>query len=65
MEAVIDIFARLPDGSPMWIEAVEGLDAARARVRELNRVAPRDYFIYSERNGSIQREDHLATQRGR
>ena len=62
MTVVVDIFARLPDGSPIWLEAVEGLQNARARMRELNRVAPRDYFIYSERNGSIEREDHSAVR---
>jgi len=60
MDRVVDIFARLPDGSPMWVEAVEGLSSARARVRELSRTAPRDYFIYSERNGNIEREEHPA-----
>ena len=58
MTRMVDIFAKLPDGSPMWIESVEVLESARARVRELNTLAPRDYFIYSEQNGSFQREDH-------
>ena len=60
MDRVVDIFARLLDASPMWVEAVEDLARARARVRELSRMVPRDYFIYSERNGSIEREDHPA-----
>jgi hypothetical protein len=58
MEWVVDIFARLPDGSPIWLESIEGLQNARARVRKLNSVAPRDYFIYFEHNGIIDREDH-------
>ena len=58
MTTVVDIFARLPDGSPIWLEAVEDLQHARARMRDLNRITPREYFIYSERNGSIEREDH-------
>ena len=62
MTAVMDIFARLPDGSPIWLEAVEGLQNARARVRELSRVAPKDYFIYSEQNGIIEREEHPGVQ---
>jgi hypothetical protein len=37
MESVMDIFGRLPYGSYMWIEAVDSLDQAQARVRELNR----------------------------
>jgi len=58
MDRIVDIFARLPDGSPIWVEAVESLSWARARVRELSKTAPSDYFIYSERNGRIEREDH-------
>jgi Protein of unknown function (DUF2934) len=54
MEQVFDIFARLPDGSAMWIESVPSLDQAHQRVRELVVVAPRDYFIYSERSGIIE-----------
>ena len=50
---VVDIFTKLPNGSSMWVEAVEGLDNARARV--LSRLAPRDYVTYSEQ---IHREDH-------
>ena len=57
MTRIVDIFARLPDGSPMWIEAVEGLEKARARVRELGRIAPRDYFLLSEQKGRVQREE--------
>ena len=58
MDRIVDIFARLPDGSPIWVEAVDSLSWARARVRELSKTAPSDYFIYSERNGRIEREDH-------
>ena len=62
MTRIVDIFARLPDGSPMWIEAVEGLENARARVRVLNRMVPRDYFLFSEQNGRVQREEFPAAQ---
>lgn len=61
MTKIVDIFARLPDGSPMWIEAVDGLEKARARVRELGQTAPRDYFLFSEQNGRVQREDYPKT----
>ena len=59
MDDVLDIFAKLPDGSPLWIESINGgLPEARKRIRELNRIFPRDYFIYYEHNGMIQREEH-------
>ena len=54
---VVDIFTKLPNGSSMWVEAVEGFDNARARV--LSRLAPRDYVTYSEQ---IHREDHSDAQ---
>lgn len=58
MTRVVDIFAKLPDGSPIWVEAVDGLENARQRVRELNRMTPRDYFLFSEQNGRVEREEY-------
>lgn len=43
----LDIFKRLPDGQPEWIEAVEGLEEAKARLTRLALNSPADYFIYS------------------
>jgi hypothetical protein len=54
MKAIFDIFARLPDGGPIWIECVEGVNEAKRRVSELSLIAPREYFIYSETSGAIQ-----------
>lgn len=53
MESMFDIFSTLPDGSPLWLEAVEGLEAAKRRLRGLARIRPGNYFIYSERNGGV------------
>jgi len=60
MTRIVDIFAKLPDGSPMWIEAVEGIENARARIRELNQIAPRNYFLFLEQNGKVLREEYPA-----
>ena len=54
METTFDIFARLPDGKPIWMESVEGLAKTNTRVRELTLIAPNDYFVYSEQSGSIE-----------
>ncbi len=62
MTRVVDLFARLPDGSTKWIEAVEGLENARERMKELNRSSGGHYFIYSEQNGMVQREDYPPAQ---
>lgn len=58
MKAAFDIFENLPDGHPMWVEAVGTLDQARQKVRELTARTKHEYFIYSEHNGVIQREPH-------
>jgi len=53
MEPIFDIFSRLPDGSPLWLESVKGLDQARQRLHGLARVHPGEYFIYSEQRGGV------------
>ena len=58
MKTVQDIFEKLPNSAPIWVESVDGLDEARKKVRELRSRTKREYFIYSEHNGMIQREDH-------
>jgi hypothetical protein len=61
MTSIFDIFATLPNGRPLWIGAVEGLDEARNRLRELAESRPGEYFIYSEQTcGVIERTgEHL------
>jgi hypothetical protein len=51
--AMFDIFSRLPDGSPLWLESVEGLEQARSRLNGLARLRPGQYFIYSEKTGGV------------
>lgn len=45
-QRTFDIFRTLPDGTPLWIEAVEGIENTRNRVIELERVAPDKYRVY-------------------
>lgn len=47
MHPTLDIFKRLADGQPEWVEAVAGLEEAKARMTRLNSNSPGDYFIYS------------------
>jgi hypothetical protein len=42
-----DIFKRLADGRPEWVEAVEGLEEASARMSRLASNSSATYFIYS------------------
>jgi len=58
MEAMFDIFATLPDGSPLWLEAVEGLNQARERLSGLMQARPGAYFIYSEKTGGVVERVH-------
>jgi hypothetical protein len=58
MYSTYDIFERLPDGAPMWIKAVESLEEARNEITVLVNVndrAPRDFFIFDSRRGSVVR----------
>jgi hypothetical protein len=46
MIVTYDIFRKLPAGEPVWVEAVQGLEDAQSRLRELVAVRPGDYYIY-------------------
>ena len=53
MNAKFDIFRRLPDGQPIWVKAVEGLEEAKRQLLEMENRAPGDYFIYDTRYGRV------------
>jgi hypothetical protein len=66
MEPIYDLFSRLPNGSPLWLESIEGLEIAEKRMDVLARLHPSDeYFIYSEKCGGVVRripdEEHPPT----
>ena len=67
MRTTFDIFMDSPDAQPVWIESVQDLGDARARLREVARIAPRrDCFIYSEESGVVEiiiRADFQALRR--
>ncbi|MGB7753643.1 MAG: hypothetical protein WCF88_18975 [Candidatus Acidiferrales bacterium] len=46
MSESYDIFRDLEESGPIWIEAVHGLESAKARVAELLATRPGNYFIY-------------------
>jgi hypothetical protein len=46
MQMTYDIFRDLPESGPIWIEAVQGLEDARARLVKLLETRPGDYFVY-------------------
>lgn len=53
MACVFDIFATLPDGTPLWMGSVEGFDEARKRLSRLAENRPGKYFLYSEESGEV------------
>jgi hypothetical protein len=53
MDAKFDIFKKLPDGHPLWVRAVVGLEEAKNQLARLAASSPGEYFIYSARNGRI------------
>jgi hypothetical protein len=53
MEIKFDIFKKLPDGHPLWVKAVDGLEEAKTQLARLAVSSPGEYFIYSARNGRI------------
>ena len=53
MGAKFDIFKKLPDGQPIWIKAVEGLEEAKRQVAELAAICPGSYFIFSTTNSRV------------
>lgn len=56
MALIYDLFSRLPDGSPLWLESIEGLEKAERRMDAFARSHPGDeYFIYSEKCGGVVR----------
>ena len=53
MAAKFDIFKKLPDGHPLWVEAVDGLDEARSLLARLATNSPGEYFIFNVQNGCV------------
>jgi hypothetical protein len=53
MGAKFDIFKRLPDGHPLWVKAVEGLEEAKSQLARIAVNSPGEYFIYSVGNARI------------
>ncbi len=49
-EPSFDIFSGHPDKDAVWIETIQGLSNARARMHELAAQVPGDYFVFSGGN---------------
>lgn len=55
MEAKFDIFLRLPDGEPLWVTVVEGLETAKRELHRRRLDIPGEYFLFNARTGEVLR----------
>jgi len=60
MDTRFDIFKRLPDGDPLWVKAVDGLEEAMAQLARLAASTPGEYFIYSVKQGRVLQTNFAA-----
>jgi hypothetical protein len=56
MEQKLDIFVRLPDGKPLWVESVVGYHKAKLALERLIQSTPGDYFLFNANTGEIVRD---------
>jgi hypothetical protein len=48
-----DIFKKMPGDSPIWIEAVEGLEQVKKRLGQLPSASPGEYLVYDPASRSF------------
>jgi hypothetical protein len=60
MMAKFDIFKRLPDGHPIWVKAVDGLDEAKRQLARLTANSSDEYFIYNVQKGCVIQNEAAA-----
>jgi hypothetical protein len=51
--APFDLFKKDLLGTPLWIEAAQDLETAKARMSELAVCSPAEYFVFSQESQSI------------
>ncbi len=52
-EQTLDIFRILPDGTPIWVEAVKGREEARKRITALVATTPATYRVHDPRSNTF------------
>jgi hypothetical protein len=53
MRIKYDIFRRSPGHGLIWVEAVQDLEIAKARISALWKACPSDYLVYDLRGARI------------
>ncbi len=53
MKATYDIFRRIPESRPVWIESVQGFENIKARLLHLINFRPGEYFVFDSTTARI------------
>jgi hypothetical protein len=53
MKTTYDIFRKLPDSDPLWIESVQGFENIKVRLHQLVDTFPGDYFVFDPMTSKI------------
>ena len=64
MESLFDILQKIDDVNFVWIEVVEGLRTAIARIEELQARTPGEYVVFDQRTQQDELEQRPLVQPG-
>jgi len=53
MHSPFDILKKKPVGSFRWFEAVNGLESANIRIKELIALSPGEYVVFDQRTHNV------------
>ncbi|HEY4818629.1 MAG TPA: hypothetical protein VIH67_14455 [Candidatus Acidoferrum sp.] len=50
---LIDVMRKRDDGSLIWVEAVQNVEAAKSRINNFGKTAPGEYVIFDQNTQQI------------
>jgi hypothetical protein len=53
MHSPFDILKKKPEGSFCWFEAVNDLESAKIRIKELVALSPGEYVVFDQRTHNV------------
>jgi hypothetical protein len=53
MHSPFDILKKKPEGSFRWFEAVDDLESANIRIKELVALSPGEYVVFDQRTHNV------------
>jgi hypothetical protein len=57
MNSLFDILKKKPEGSFRWFEAVNDLESANIRIKELIALSPGEYVVFDQRTHKVIPDD--------